>query len=60
MADHRHVTRKKGPPGISSWTRLRLGWLDERRVEVVPPGAVEEGQRLVGDAADDAGLDGMR
>ena len=26
------------PPGISSWTRLRLGWLDPASVKVVDPG----------------------
>lgn len=37
-----YVKWEIGPPGISSWTRLRLGWLDERKVHVVPAGAVEE------------------
>ena len=26
------------PPGISSWTRMRLGWLPEAKVRVVGPG----------------------
>ncbi|MBU1040341.1 MAG: hypothetical protein KKF77_04485 [Proteobacteria bacterium] len=30
--------RELPPPGISSWTKLRLGWLDPAKVRVVPPG----------------------
>jgi len=26
------------PPGISSWTKLRLGWIDSSKVRVVRPG----------------------
>lgn len=37
-----YVKWEAGPPGISSWTRLRLGWLDPARVKEVPAGAVEE------------------
>lgn len=30
--------RELPPPGISSWTRMRLGWLPESHVRVVQPG----------------------
>jgi hypothetical protein len=30
--------RLQGPPGISSWTKLRLGWLPSSKVRVVKPG----------------------
>lgn len=30
------------PPGLSSWTRLRLGWLPEDKVAVVRPGESRE------------------
>lgn len=30
--------RMVGPPGLSSWTRLRLGWLPLSKVKVVNPG----------------------
>ena len=30
------------PPGISSWTKLRLGWLDPSKVKVVRPGEKAE------------------
>lgn len=30
------------PPGISSWTKLRLGWLDPAKVKVVNPGQKTE------------------
>lgn len=33
-----NCTQRPGPPGISSWTRLRLGWLDAAKVRVVKPG----------------------
>ena len=26
------------PPGISSWTKMRLGWIDQSKVKVVRPG----------------------
>jgi len=29
--------RQKPPPGISSWTRMRLNWLDPAKVKVVQP-----------------------
>lgn len=34
--------RELPPPGISAWTRLRLGWLAESKVRTVPPGSTEE------------------
>lgn len=37
-----YVKWESGPPGISSWTRLRLGWLDDHRVKVVGEGTSEE------------------
>ena len=30
------------PPGISSWTKLRLGWLDPSKVKIVSPGEKAE------------------
>lgn len=30
------------PPGISSWTRIRLGWLNESKIRVVKPGETKE------------------
>lgn len=30
--------QRPAPPGISSWTKLRLGWLEPSRVHVVNPG----------------------
>jgi M6 family metalloprotease-like protein len=34
--------RQLPPPGVSSWTRLRLGWLDAAKVHTVRPGTTEE------------------
>lgn len=34
------------PPGISSWTKMRLNWIDPSRVKVVKPG--EEAEILLG------------
>ena len=34
--------REAPPPGLSSWTKLRLGWIDERKVKVVEPGKLAE------------------
>lgn len=34
--------RQLPPPGISSWTRLRLGWLDASKLRTVLPGQTEE------------------
>jgi hypothetical protein len=33
-----YYKRDLPPPGISSWTRLRLGWLDPAKVRTVKPG----------------------
>lgn len=30
--------REIPPPGISSWTRMRLNWIDESKIKVVTPG----------------------
>lgn len=30
--------QRPGPPGVSSWTKLRLGWLEPSRIRVVKPG----------------------
>jgi M6 family metalloprotease-like protein len=38
------------PPGISSWTKLRLGWLDPSRVRIVRPG--ERAELLLGPLED--------
>ncbi|MDR3640063.1 MAG: hypothetical protein P4L39_01925 [Humidesulfovibrio sp.] len=37
MSCHFHK-RELPPPGISSWTKLRLNWLDTARVVVIQPG----------------------
>jgi M6 family metalloprotease-like protein len=42
--------RDAPPPGISSWTKLRLGWLDDSRVAVVRNG--EEAEVLLGPLQD--------
>jgi M6 family metalloprotease-like protein len=34
--------RELPPPGVSSWTRLRLGWLDASKVRTVSPGQTAE------------------
>ncbi len=44
--------RELPPPGLSSWTRLRLGWLDPARVRTVAPG--ERAEVLLGPLADPA------
>ncbi|PKN07070.1 MAG: hypothetical protein CVU73_14675 [Deltaproteobacteria bacterium HGW-Deltaproteobacteria-8] len=41
MSCHFHK-RELPPPGISSWTKLRLGWLDPAKVRVIPPGQTAE------------------
>ena len=38
--------RELPPPGISSWTRMRLNWMDPSRVKVVKPG--EKAEILLG------------
>lgn len=30
--------QRPGPPGVSSWTKLRLGWLEPSKIRVVSPG----------------------
>lgn len=40
------------PPGISSWSRLRLGWLPESRVRTLAPG--EQAEVLLGPLEDPA------
>ena len=30
------------PPGISSWTKMRLGWLDPQKIKLVKPGETAE------------------
>lgn len=42
--------RELPPPGLSSWTRLRLGWLDAARVRTVRPG--ERAEVVLGPLAD--------
>lgn len=32
------VKRGMAPPGISSWTRMRLNWIDPEKIKVVRPG----------------------
>lgn len=33
-----NCVQRPGPPGVSSWTMLRLGWLEPSKVRVVEPG----------------------
>lgn len=33
-----YYKRELPPPGISSWTRIRLNWIDESKIKVVIPG----------------------
>ena len=40
------------PPGISSWTKMRLGWMDESKVKVVKPG--EKAEFVLGPLEDGA------
>jgi len=42
--------RDRPPPGISSWTKMRLNWIDPSRVKVVKPG--EKTQILLGPLED--------
>jgi hypothetical protein len=37
-----YYKRDEPPPGISSWTKLRLGWLPDDKVAVVRPGETRE------------------
>jgi len=37
-----YYKRNEPPPGISSWTKLRLGWLPDDKVAVVRPGETRE------------------
>lgn len=37
-----YYKRDAPPPGISSWTKLRLGWLPDDKVAVVRPGETRE------------------
>jgi hypothetical protein len=30
------------PPGISSWTKMRLGWLDPQKIKLIKPGETAE------------------
>ena len=41
MSCHFHK-RELPPPGVSSWTKLRLGWLDPAKVRIVQPGETAE------------------
>ena len=42
--------RDRPPPGISSWTKMRLNWIDPSRVKVVKPG--EKAEILLGPLED--------
>ncbi|HBE93882.1 MAG TPA: hypothetical protein DDW80_00250 [Desulfovibrio sp.] len=44
--------RELPPPGISSWTRLRLGWLPETKVRTLAPG--QQAEVLLGPLEDAA------
>ena len=37
-----YIKRDIPPPGLSSWTKLRLGWLPEDKVALVRPGETRE------------------
>ena len=41
-----YYKRQIGPPGLTSWTKLRLGWLDPAKVRTVKPG--ERAEILLG------------
>lgn len=41
MSSH-FYKRQQPPPGISSWTKLRLGWINESKVRIVKSGESEE------------------
>lgn len=45
-----YYKRELPPPGICSWTRMRLGWLDESRVRTLDPG--EETEVILGPLGD--------
>ncbi|MDD5063869.1 MAG: hypothetical protein PHQ35_03790 [Phycisphaerae bacterium] len=34
--------REVPPPGVSSWTRMRLNWIDQSKIKVVRPGKATE------------------
>jgi hypothetical protein len=34
--------RQQGPPGISSWTKLRLNWIDQGKIKTVRPGEIAD------------------
>ncbi|MFN0041552.1 MAG: hypothetical protein ACKVP2_18725 [Burkholderiales bacterium] len=42
--------QRPAPPGITSWTKLRLGWLDPSKVRVIDPG--EKAQIALGPLGD--------
>ena len=44
--------RESSPPGISSWTKLRLNWIDESKIKVVKPG--EKAEFILGPLEDDS------
>jgi len=37
-----YIEWESPPPGTSSWTKIRLGWLDPSKVKIVPPGEKAE------------------
>lgn len=37
-----YIERDLPPPGLSSWTRIRLNWIDPSKVKVVKPGETAE------------------
>lgn len=45
-----YYKRDMPPPGISSWTKMRLNWMDPSRVKVVKPG--EKAEILLGPLED--------
>lgn len=44
--------RELPPPGLSSWTKMRLGWIDQAKIKVVMPG--QEAEVVLGPLEDGA------
>lgn len=42
--------RKIPPPGISSWTKMRLNWIDQSKIKVIKPG--QEAEVILGPLED--------
>jgi hypothetical protein len=44
--------RELPPPGISSWTKMRLNWIDQSKIKVIKPG--QEAEVVLGPLEDDS------